>query len=1078
MKINIDKVLILGSGALKIGEAGEFDYSGTQALKALKEEGIYTILINPNIATVQTSQEIADKVYFLPLTLFFIKNVIDKEKPEGILLSFGGQTALNCGIQLFKEGIIEKYKIKILGTPIESIINSEDRNLFRKKLTNINIKTAKSFTVNSIDDTIFYSLEIGFPVIIRSAYTLGGLGSGFAKNINDLKKIVNKAFSYSSQIVVEEYLEGWKEIEYEIVRDTYNNCISVCNMENFDPIGIHTGESIVVAPSQTLTNSEYYNLRKLSICIARNFNIIGECNVQFALDTNSEDYRVIEVNARLSRSSALASKATGYPLAFIAAKLSLGYGLHELKNSVTKNTSAFFEPALDYVVCKIPRWDLNKFYGVSNRIGSSMKSVGEIMSIGGSFEEALQKGIRMLDINKQGFINVNKKKLTSNNLLKKYLKKPTDQRIFFLEEALEEGFSIEEIHFLTKIDLWFLYQLDNIFQTKKMINKFENYRDIPYKLFLKAKKEGFSDIQIANIIFNKKKYNNIFDLEQKIRKYRKKLNIVPFVRQIDTLASEYPSYTNYLYLTYHAIQHDITYEKDKKSVITLGSGVYRIGSSVEFDWCCVNALNTIKKESYRSIMINYNPETVSTDFDICDRLYFEELTLERILDIIELENPKGTIVSMGGQIPNNLVLKLYEKKVNILGTSPISIDKVENRYKFSNVMDYLKIKQPKWKELSNFDTIYKFVKKVNFPILIRPSYVLSGANMSVISNQEELQHYLKKVKIISYEHPLIITEFINNAKEIELDAVSQNGKILFYAISEHVEFAGIHSGDATLVYPPYNLYLSTLKKIICISKKISKYFNISGPFNIQFLSKNNEIKVIECNLRASRSFPFVSKISNFNMIELATKVILGKKKNKKIEQNFLLKNFLGVKASQFSFSRLQDADPVLGVDMSSTGEVGCLGNTFDEALLKSMLSVGYTIPKKNILISGGPIESKLDLLEMIKLLHIKGYVLFATAGTNNFLSENGIPSIKVYWPNVKKFSNVIDLIKSRKLDLIINIPKNLSKSELDNDYAIRRYAVDFNIPLLTNARLAKVFIQAFCNLSMDKLFIKAWNEYK
>ncbi|WP_185870270.1 carbamoyl-phosphate synthase (glutamine-hydrolyzing) large subunit [Blattabacterium cuenoti] len=1079
MNNKIDKVLILGSGALKIGEAGEFDYSGTQALKALKEEGIYTILINPNIATVQTSKEVADKVYFLPLTSFFIKSVIYKEKPKGILLSFGGQTALNCGIQLFKEGIIEKYKIRVLGTPIESIIHSEDRSLFQKRLTRINIKTTKSIVVNSIDHAVSYSLKMGFPIIIRSAYTLGGLGSGFANNINDLKKIVRKAFSYSSQVVVEEYLEGWKEIEYEIVRDKYDNCIAVCNMENFDPIGIHTGESIVVAPSQTLSNSEYYSLRKLAICIAKNFDIVGECNVQFALDPKSEDYRVIEVNARLSRSSALASKATGYPLAFVSAKLSIGYGLHELKNSVTKTTSAFFEPALDYVVCKIPRWDLKKFYGVSNRIGSSMKSIGEVMAIGGSFEEAFQKGIRMLDIGMQGFINTKTKRLGSIHLLQAALKKPTDQRIFFLEEALEKGISIKDIHHMTKIDPWFLYQLDNIFQTKKKISSYNHWREIPDELFHKAKKEGFSDIQIASIFTSKdknKKGNSISTIEKKIRKYRKEKNIIPYVRQIDTLASEYPAHTNYLYLTYHAIQHDVIYEKDEKSVITLGSGVYRIGSSVEFDWCCVNALNAINKESYRSIMINYNPETVSTDFDVCDRLYFEELTLERVLDIIELEKPKGTIVSMGGQIPNNLVLKLYENKVPILGTSPISIDQVENRYKFSNAMDNLGIEQPRWKELSDLDTIFKFVEEVGYPILVRPSYVLSGADMNVISNHEELQHYLREKVSVSPEHPLVLTEFIQNAKEIELDAVSQDGEILYYSISEHVEFAGVHSGDATLVYPPYNLYLSTLKEIIRTSEKIAKYFHISGPFNIQFLSKNNEIKVIECNLRASRSFPFVSKVSHFNMIELATQVLLGKKKNK-IEPNFFTTNFLGIKASQFSFSRLQDADPILGVDMTSTGEVGCLGYTFDEALLKSMLSVGYTIPKKNILISGGPIESKLDLLDMVRLLHQKGYILFATKGTNNFLSDNGIPSIRVHWPNVKKNPNVIDLIRNRKLDLIINIPKNLSKSELDNDYTIRRSAVDFNIPLLTNARLAKAFIQAFCKLSMNQLFITAWNEY-
>ncbi|WP_185881668.1 carbamoyl-phosphate synthase (glutamine-hydrolyzing) large subunit [Blattabacterium cuenoti] len=1076
--MKIDKVLILGSGALKIGEAGEFDYSGTQALKALKEEGIYTILINPNIATVQTSKEVADKVYFLPLTSFFIKKVIEKEKPKGILLSFGGQTALNCGIQLFKEGLLEKYEIQVLGTSIESIIHSEDRNLFRNRLNRMNIKTAKSFVVYSIDHAISYALEIGFPVIIRSAYTLGGLGSGFAKDIHDLTKIVNKAFSYSSQVVVEEYLEGWKEIEYEIVRDKYNSSIAVCNMENFDPIGIHTGESIVVAPSQTLTNSEYYKLRQLSLQVARNFEIVGECNVQFALNPRSEDYRVIEVNARLSRSSALASKATGYPLAFVSAKLAIGYGLHELKNSVTKTTYAFFEPALDYVVCKIPRWDLKKFYGVSNIIGSSMKSVGEVMAIGGSFEEALQKGIRMLDIGMLGFINPNKKKIGSIHMLKDALKKPTDQRILLLEEALEEGISIKEIHDLTKIDPWFLYQLDNIFQTKKEISSYENWVNIPDELFRKAKKEGFSDMQIASIFIHKKeKEESIYDLEKRIRKYRKKRSIIPYVRQIDTLASEYPAYTNYLYLTYHSIQHDVLYENDEKSVITLGSGVYRIGSSVEFDWCCVSALNAIKKESYRSIMINYNPETVSTDFDVCDRLYFEELTLERVLDIIDLEKPKGTIVSMGGQIPNNLVLKLYENKVKILGTSPLSIDEVENRYKFSHAMDHLGIGQPKWKELSDFETIYQFVEEVDYPILVRPSYVLSGADMNVISNQEELHRYLIDKVSVSPEHPLVITEFIKNAKEIELDAVSQNGDILYYAISEHVEFAGVHSGDATLVYPPHNLYLSTLKEIVRISKRIAKYFNISGPFNIQFLSKDNEVKVIECNLRASRSFPFVSKVSHFNMIELATQVLLGKKKNKK-EPNFFTTNFLGIKASQFSFSRLQDADPILGVDMTSTGEVGCLGYTFDEALLKSMLSVGYTIPKKNILISGGPMGSKLDLLDMVKLLHQRGYILFATEGTNNFLSDYGIPSIRVHWPNVRKDPNVLDLIKDRKLDLIINIPKNLSKSELDNDYAIRRFSVDFNIPLLTNTRLAKAFIQAFCHLSMDQLFITAWNEYE
>lgn len=1080
----IGKVLILGSGALKIGEAGEFDYSGTQALKALKEEGIYTILINPNIATVQTSKKVADKVYFLPLTLFFIKSVIDKEKPDGIMLSFGGQTALNCGISLFEEGIIDKYNIKILGTPIKSIIDSEDRNLFRNRLKKINIKTAKSVIVNSTNEAIVHSKKIGFPLIVRSAYTLGGLGSGFAKNISDLKKIIEKSFSYSNQIIMEEYLEGWKEIEYEIVRDKYDNCISVCNMENFDPIGIHTGESIVVAPSQTLTNYEYFFLRKTAINIAKNFNIIGECNVQFALDFKSNDYRVIEVNARLSRSSALASKATGYPLAFIAAKLSIGYGLHKLKNSITKNTTAFFEPSLDYVVCKIPRWDLKKFFGVSNKIGSSMKSIGEVMAIGGSFEEAIQKGIRMLDIGMDGFINGNKNenKIMSDKLIKKHLKNPTDQRIFLLEEAMEKGITIKEIYNLTRIDKWFLYQLNNIFKIKKELIKFDNWTDIPDELLKKAKQKGFSDLQLANLFFKKikdKKNISIYDLEMDIRKKRKNRNIVPHVRQIDTSASEYPTNTNYLYMTYYSIEHDIFHEKDKKSVIILGSGVYRIGSSVEFDWCCVNTLNAIRRESYRSVMINYNPETVSTDFDICDRLYFEELSLERVLDIIELEEPKGTIVSMGGQIPNNLVLKLHERKVKILGTSPISIDKVENRYKFSNIMDYLKIKQPKWGEFSKIENIYNFLKKTKFPILIRPSYVLSGTNMSVIFNKEDLKSFIKnRISSISLKYPLIITEFIENAKEVEFDAVSQNGRIICYAISEHIEFAGVHSGDATLVCPPYNICLSVIEKIIDISKKISNYFNISGPFNVQFLLKKKDIKVIECNLRSSRSFPFVSKIFNINMIDIATRVILGKRKIK-INPKLFSVNFFGVKSSQFSFSRLHNSDPILGVDMSSTGEAACIGDTLDEAILKSMLSVGYTIPKKNILISGDYIES-IKLLKSVKLLVNKGYVIFSTEKNNNFFSKNGISSIKIDISlNEMKYYNVFNLIKNKKLDLVINIPnkKNIERIKLDYNYLIRRYAVDFNIPLITNVRLAKAFIKSFCNLSFKQLLIKSWNEY-
>ncbi|WP_103327159.1 carbamoyl-phosphate synthase (glutamine-hydrolyzing) large subunit [Bacteroidetes bacterium endosymbiont of Geopemphigus sp.] len=1068
------KVIIIGSGALKIGEAGEFDYSGTQALKALKEEGIETVLVNPNIATVQTSEGVADKIYFLPILPEFIEKVIQKEKPQGILLAFGGQSALNCGVALFKSGVFKKYGLKVLGTSVESIIASEDRDIFRARLDSLQIKTARSRAVRSIQDAFVAAQEIGFPLIIRAAYALGGLGSGFAGNQKELKELAEKALVHSSQILIEESLKGWKEIEYEVVRDCYDNCITVCNMENFDPIGIHTGESIVVAPSQTLTNSEYQKLRGLSMAIARSFSITGECNVQFALSTDSEDYRVIEINARLSRSSALASKATGYPLAFIAAKLALGYGLHELKNTVNQTTSAFFEPALDYVVCKLPRWDLKKFYGVSNKIGSSMKSVGEVMAIGGSFEEALQKGLRMLDIGLEGFTHLKGRKSLEKEMLEERLQKPTDRRIEALEEAFDEHYTVEKLYELTRIDPWFLCKLRNIHQTKELLSQYTTSAQIPRELLYLAKKQGFSDLQIAQILNSQ---DNSKSMAHLLRLQRKALGILPYVRQIDTLAAEYPAKTNYLYMTYHASRHDINYEKDGQSVVVLGSGVYRIGSSVEFDWCCVNALKTLRKEDYRSVMINCNPETVSTDFDECDRLYFEEISLERVLDILELEDPKGTIVSMGGQIPNSLALKLHKNDQRLLGSSALSIDGVEDRYKFSKVLDELRIRQPRWRELSTIDAICDFIDQVGYPVLIRPSYVLSGAAMNVVSHSEELAHYLKEAVALSLEHPVVVSEFIENAKEIELDAVAYQGEILYHAISEHVEFAGVHSGDATLVYPPQNIYLSTLKQVERTARKIAKHFEISGPFNIQFLSKNNRLQVIECNLRASRSFPFVSKVSGFNMIQLATEVMLGKIPYEQRESDFFTLNHIGIKASQFSFSRLQGADPVLGVDMASTGEVGTMGKNFDEALIKSMLAVGYVLPEKNILISGGPLSSKLDLLEAVKLLSAKDYCLFATEGTHEFLKKHNVPSVYLNWPDRECSPNVLDYIRQRKLDLIINIPKNLSKSELDNDYTIRRAAVDFNIPLLTNARLARAFVRAFCEGASENLAITEWKDY-
>lgn len=1067
----IKKVLILGSGALKIGQAGEFDYSGSQALKALKEEGIETILINPNIATVQTSENIADKVYFLPVTPHFVEKVIEKERPDGILLSFGGQTALNCGVELFKNRTFEKWNVEVLGTPVQSIINTEDRQIFADTLRSIDIKTPISIAVNTLEDAIKAANQIGFPIIIRAAYTLGGQGSGFCNNMDELKELALNAFSYSEQILVEESLKGWKEVEYEVVRDKYDNCITVCNMENFDPLGVHTGESIVVAPSQTLTNSEYHKLRKIAIEIIRNVGIVGECNVQYALDPNSEDYRVIEVNARLSRSSALASKATGYPLAFVAAKLALGYGLHEIKNSITKTTSAFFEPALDYVVVKIPRWDLNKFVGSSKEIGSSMKSVGEIMSIGKTFEEAIQKGLRMINQGMHGFVG--NSDVNFDNI-DESLSNPTDMRIFAIASGFDKGLTIDEIHNSTKIDKWFLHKLKSIYDTHTQLKTYNKIEDCPNELIIQSKKKGFSDFQLARLI-NKSTTENMHEQMLKIRTYRKSLNIIPFIKQIDTLSAEYPAKTNYLYVTYHGSENDIQPDNEK-SVIVLGSGTYRIGSSVEFDWCSVNAVNTIRKENLKSIMINHNPETVSTDYDICDKLYFEELSFERVTDIIEAENPQGVIVSMGGQVPNNLSLKLYKYGVNILGTSPIDIDRAEDRNKFSSLLDELKIDQPRWKELTNLEEVDEFIKVVGYPVLIRPSYVLSGAAMNVVSNKNELDHFLELASKVSKEHPIVISEFIQHAKEIEIDAVADKGEIVSYAISEHIEFAGVHSGDATIVFPAQKIYIETNRRIKKITKDIAKKLNISGPFNMQLLAKDNDIKVIECNLRASRSFPFVSKVAKINFIELATKVILNAKYEIPSKSLFDIE-YVGIKASQFSFSRLQNVDPVLGVEMASTGEVGCIDENYYDALLKSMLSVGYRIPEKNILISAGNFKNKVELLDSIKSLSKNGYSLFATPGTSLYLFYHGIECTTLDWPDGNSYPRTVDFIKDKKIDMVINIPKNLSENELYNDFEIRRTAIDFNIPLITDAQLADDFIKSFCGRKLDDLKIKSWDEY-
>lgn len=1070
---NIKKVLILGSGALKIGEAGEFDYSGSQALKALKEEKITTVLINPNIATVQTSDEFADKIYFLPVTPYFVEKVIEKERPDGILLSFGGQTALNCGVQLFQNKVLEKYNVKVLGTPVEAIMNTEDRELFIQQLDEIDVKTIKSEAVDNIDDAIRAAREVGYPVIVRAAYALGGLGSGFCDNEEELTSLVEKALSFSPQVLVEKSLKGWKEIEYEVVRDRYDNCITVCNMENFDPLGIHTGESIVVAPSQTLNNADYHKLRALAIKIIRHIGIVGECNVQYAYDPSSMDYRVIEVNARLSRSSALASKATGYPLAFVAAKLGLGYGLFDLKNSVTKVTSAFFEPALDYIVCKIPRWDLGKFHGVKREIGSSMKSVGEVMAIGRTFEEVIQKGLRMIGQGKHGFIENSPMRIAN---IENALKEPTDSRIFVIESAFRKGYDVDKIHELTKIDKWFLYKLRNLYQTATELESLNHIKDIPQDLLKLAKQQGFSDFQIAKAVL-KQNLGNGHEANLKVRALRNEYGIKPVVKQIDTLAAEYPAQTNYLYMTYNGTTHDIAYENDGKSVVVVGSGAYRIGSSVEFDWCSVNALLTVKREGWRSVMINYNPETVSTDYDMCDRLYFDELTFERVMDIIDLETPHGTILSTGGQIPNNLAMKLDAQKVKILGTQAIDIDHAEDRHKFSAMLDELGIDQPAWRELTSMDDIHSFIEDVGYPVLVRPSYVLSGAAMNVCSNDEELERFLQLAANVSKEHPVVVSAFIQNAKEIEWDSVAQDGEIKLYAISEHIEFAGVHSGDATIQFPPQKLYVETIRRIKKISSKIAKALHISGPFNIQYLAKNNEIKVIECNLRASRSFPFVSKVSKINFIDLATKVMLGIPVEKPNSNVFDL-DYVGIKASQFSFSRLQGADPVLGVDMSSTGEVGCLGDSTSEALMTSMLSVGHRIPKKGVLLSTGSAKQKADLLESAHRLHKKGYQLYATAGTHRYLNDNGIPAILVHWPSeADKEPQALDLLHRKQIDFVVNIPKNLTSNELTNGYKIRRAAVDLNVPLITNARLASAYIRAFCDLTVDDIEIKSWDEY-
>ena len=1070
---SIKKVLLLGSGALKIGEAGEFDYSGSQALKALREEGVKTVLINPNIATVQTSEGVADQIYFLPVQPYFVERVIEKERPDGILLSFGGQTALNCGVELYQSGVLKKYNVRVLGTPVQAIMDTEDRELFVEKLNEINVKTISSEACENIEQVRKAAATLGYPVIIRAAYALGGLGSGFANNEDELNKLSEKAFSFSPQVLVEKSLKGWKEIEYEVVRDRYDNCITVCNMENFDPLGIHTGESIVIAPSQTLTNSEYHKLRALSIKIIRHIGIVGECNVQYAFDPVSEDYRVIEVNARLSRSSALASKATGYPLAFVAAKLGMGYGLFELKNSVTKTTSAFFEPALDYVVCKIPRWDLSKFRGVDKELGSSMKSVGEVMAIGRNFEEAIQKGLRMIGQGMHGFVENKELEIPDIDAA---LREPTDKRVFVISKAMHKGYTVDQIHELTKIDKWFLEKLKHIIDIDEQL-KTVNANTLDKELLRTAKVYGFTDFQVARAIGLEGEMGNMHKATMVVRRLRKNYGILPVVKQIDTLAAEYPAQTNYLYVTYAGVTSDIQFTNDKRSVIVLGSGAYRIGSSVEFDWCGVQALNTIRREGYRSIMINYNPETVSTDYDMCDRLYFDELTFERVLDIIEMENPHGVVVSTGGQIPNNLAMWLDAENVPILGTSAKDIDNAEDRAKFSAMLTERGINQPEWSALTSMEDIGKFVDRVGFPVLVRPSYVLSGAAMNVCSNEDELKKFLQLAANVSVDHPVVVSKFIEHAKEIEMDAVAKNGEILAYAISEHIEFAGVHSGDATIQFPPQKLYVETVRRIKRVSKEIAAALHINGPFNIQFMSRDNDILVIECNLRASRSFPFVSKVLKLNLIELATKVMLGLNVEKPNKNLFDL-DYVGIKASQFSFNRLQKADPVLGVDMSSTGEVGCLGDDTNQALLNAMLSVGHRIPKHTVLLSTGGAKQKAELLDTARTLIKHGYELYATGGTSRYLAENGVANTMVYWPSDEgKQPQALTLMHERKIDMVVNIPKDLTQHELTNGYKIRRTAIDLNIPLITNSRLASAFIHAFCTLNLDDLEIKSWSEY-
>ena len=1070
---NIKKVLLLGSGALKIGEAGEFDYSGSQALKALREEGVKTVLINPNIATVQTSEGVADQIYFLPVQPYFVEEVIKKERPDGILLSFGGQTALNCGVELYRQGILEKYNVKVLGTPVQAIMDTEDRELFVQKLDEINVKTIKSEACETIEQTRKAAADLGYPVIIRAAYALGGLGSGFADNEEELYKLAEKAFSFSPQVLVEKSLKGWKEIEYEVVRDRYDNCITVCNMENFDPLGIHTGESIVIAPSQTLTNSEYHKLRALAIKIIRHIGIVGECNVQYAFDPQSEDYRVIEVNARLSRSSALASKATGYPLAFVAAKLGMGYGLFELKNSVTKTTSAFFEPALDYVVCKIPRWDLSKFRGVDKELGSSMKSVGEVMAIGRNFEEAIQKGLRMIGQGMHGFVENKELEIEDIDAA---LREPTDKRVFVISKAMHKGYTVDQIHELTKIDKWFLEKLQHIIDIDEEMKKC-NINTLDKDLLRTAKVYGFTDFQIARAVGLEDELKSMRKASLVVRSRRKNYGILPVVKQIDTLAAEYPAQTNYLYVTYAGVNSDIKYENDKRSIIVLGSGAYRIGSSVEFDWCGVQALNTIRREGFRSVMINYNPETVSTDYDMCDRLYFDELTFERVMDIIDLETPHGVIVSTGGQIPNNLAVLLDEQHVPILGTKAQDIDNAEDRAKFSQMLTNNGINQPEWSALTSMEDIDRFIERVGFPVLVRPSYVLSGAAMNVCSNEDELKRFLQLAANVSEDHPVVVSKFIEHAKEIEMDAVAKNGEVIAYAISEHIEFAGVHSGDATIQFPPQKLYVETVRRCKRVGRQIAKELHINGPFNIQFMARDNDILVIECNLRASRSFPFVSKVLKINLIELATRVMLGLPVEKPNKNLFDL-DYVGIKASQFSFNRLQKADPVLGVDMSSTGEVGCLGDDTNTALLKSMLSVGYRIPKKNILLSTGGAKQKVEMLDAAKMLIDNGYKLYATGGTSKFLTENGIENTHVLWPSEEGDEpKALDLLHDHTIDMVVNIPKNLTSSELSNGYKIRRASIDLNVPLLTNARLASAFIYAFCTTKLEDIGIKAWGEY-